>query len=101
MHAHTGMEGICNLSAPNPVTNNFFMQTLRTITGHTIGLPTYEWMLSIGSKIIGTEKELLLKSRWVLPAKLLATGFQFKFAHLYDAVKDIVSRTERKKYHLF
>ncbi|MEP6748442.1 MAG: TIGR01777 family oxidoreductase, partial [Bacteroidota bacterium] len=78
------LEGVYNLSSPNPVTNNIFMKTLRKITGNVIGLPAYKWMLSIGSFIIGTEKELLLKSRWVLPAKLLETGFTFKFPLLEE-----------------
>jgi NAD dependent epimerase/dehydratase family enzyme len=49
------------------------MQTLRKATGSTIGLPAYTWMLKIGAAIIGTETELLLKSRWVLPARILDT----------------------------
>ncbi|MFT3933217.1 MAG: TIGR01777 family oxidoreductase [Chitinophagaceae bacterium] len=101
IYDHKEMEGVYNCAAPNPVTNSFFMQTLRKVTGHKIGLPAYEWMLGIGAKIIGTEKELLLKSRWVLPTRLLQTGFTFRFAYLQDGIRDIVSRTERKKYHLF
>lgn len=101
VYDHPSMEGSYNCAAPNPVTNSFFMKTLRSITGHTIGLTAYEWMLSIGAVLIGTEKELLLKSRWVVPAKLLESGFVFKFAKLEEAVKDIVSKTPRKQYHLF
>ena len=77
------------------------MKTLRLATGHKIGLPAYKWMLSIGAMLIGTETELLLKSRWVLPAKLLESGYTFKFAKLEDAVKEVVGKTDRKKYHLF
>jgi uncharacterized protein len=98
---HPDMEGTYNCAAPNPVINSFFMKTLRHITGHKIGLPAYKWMLSIGAMLIGTEKELLLKSRWVIPTKLLQSGFTFKFAKLEDAIKNIVSKTARKKYHLF
>lgn len=98
---HDELEGTFNCSSPNAVTNKEFMQTLRTITGHRIGLPAYEWMLKIGAVIIGTETELILKSRWVLPTKILQTGFQFKYALLQDALKNIISKTARKKYHLF
>ncbi len=101
MGEHSNMEGVYNCAAPKPVTNDFFMQTLRKVTGHIIGLPAYEWMLTIGTMLIGTEKELLLKSRWVVPTKLLESGFVFKFPELEGALKDIVSRTPRKKYHLF
>ncbi len=98
---HLAMQGTYNCAAPNPLTNYDFMKTLRQVTGHKIGLPAYEWMLDIGTRLIATEKELLLKSRWVLPAKLLETGFTFQFPHLEDAVKEIASKTARKKYHLF
>jgi uncharacterized protein len=98
---HSAMQGSYNCAAPNPVSNDNFMKTLRQATGHKIGLPAFEWMLDVGTRIIGTEKELLLKSRWVLPAKLLDTGFTFQFPFLEDALKDIVAKTPRKKYHLF
>jgi uncharacterized protein (TIGR01777 family) len=101
VHDHKEMEGVYNCAAPNPVTNDFFMRTLRKITGHMIGLPAYNWMLTIGALLIGTEKELLLKSRWVVPGKLSESGFTFRFAQLADAIKEIVSKTTRKKYHLF
>jgi len=100
-YEHSGMEGVYNCAAPNPVTNEFFMQTLRNVTGHKIGLPAYEWMLSIGTMLLGTEKELLLKSRWVIPTRLLETGFNFKYPVLKDALQEIVHKIQRKKYHLF
>jgi len=98
---HQELEGTYNCCSPEPVTNNEFMQTLRKATGLLIGLPAYSWMLKIGAAIIGTETELIFKSRWVLPTKILATGFQFKYALLTSAIKDIISKTPRRKYHLF
>jgi len=95
------LEGTYNCSSPAPVTNYDFMKTLRAVTGHKIGLPAYAWMLKIGAAIIGTETELLLKSRWVLPQKMIGTGFQFKYPFLQDAMQNIVSSTPRTKYHLF
>lgn len=95
------MEGTYNCSSPGAVTNTDFMCTLRKVTGYKIGWPAPKWMLAIGSWLIGTETELVLKSRWVRPAKLLESGFEFKYSKLEDALKDIVSRVERKKYHLF
>ena len=58
-------------------------------------------MLTLGTALIGTEKELLLKSRWVVPAKLLESGFDFKYAKLDEAIQQIVSNTDRRKYQLF
>ena len=98
---HTEVEGIYNVSSPAPVSNNTFMTTLRKITGHKIGLPAWTWMLEFGTLLIRSETELILKSRWVLPTKLLQAGFRFKYEKLEDAFTDIVNKTPRKNYHLF
>jgi NAD dependent epimerase/dehydratase family enzyme len=95
------IEGAYNCCSPGPVTNKDFMNCLRKTTGHKIGLPAYEWMLKIGAKLIGTETELILKSCWVLPTKILETGFSFKYALLKDALADIIDKVPRKQYHLF
>jgi uncharacterized protein len=95
------MEGTYNSSSPNPVSNKEFMRTLRKATGHKFGLPAFEWMLRLGAPLIGTEIELVLKSRWVVPTRLLETGFQFKFPFLKHAFEDIISKVPRKQYHLF
>jgi NAD dependent epimerase/dehydratase family enzyme len=58
-------------------------------------------MLKIGAALIGTETELVLKSRWVLPTKLLETGFVFKYAQHTNALKAIVQKFPREQYHLF
>lgn len=100
MLEHTEMEGIYNLSSPGPVTNNEFMKTLRQVTGYKFALPAPEWMLRLGGMLIGTEPELILKSRWVLPVKLLTSGYKFKFPEIEGAFKDIIGQTERKKYNL-
>lgn len=101
IYDHKQFEGTYNCSSPNPVTNEEFMRTLRKVTGHLIGLHAFEWMLRVGAPIIGTELELILKSRWVVPAKILETGFQFKFPLLEQALKDVISKVPRKQYHLF
>jgi NAD dependent epimerase/dehydratase family enzyme len=100
-YEHTDMEGVYNCASPNAVTNNDFMQTLRRITGHKVGLPAYTWMLEAGTALIGSETELLLKSRWVYPQLLLQSGFRFKYNRLEHALADIIAQTPRKKYHLF
>lgn len=97
---HTDMEGVYNCCSPNPVNNETFMKTLRNVTGNNFGLPAYKWMLAIGAELIGTETELLLKSRWVLPTKLLESGYRFDFEFLNDAFTEIVQFTPRKTYRL-
>ncbi len=101
MEANNQLEGTFNCSSPHPVTNKVFMEVLRKATGHKIGLPAFEWMLKIGAGLIGTETELVLKSRWVVPTKLLESGFQFKYPLLKEALEDIISKVPRRQYHLF
>lgn len=95
------IKGTYNCCSPNPVPNETFMALLRKETGHSLGLPAYTWMLKIGAPLIGTEAELVLKSRWVVPTKILETGFQFKYPLLEDAFADIISKVPRKQYHFF
>jgi NAD dependent epimerase/dehydratase family enzyme len=95
------MEGVYNCSSPNAVTNAEFMKTLRRLTGHAVGLRAFNWMLEAGAALIGTETELILKSRWVIPAKLLQSGFSFKYNELEHALTEIIRNTPRTKYHLF
>jgi uncharacterized protein (TIGR01777 family) len=89
---HPEANDIFNCTAPVPVKNSLLMRIIRTIYGVPFGLPAPKWFLKIGAAIIGTETELLLKSRWVLPARLLNAGFRFKFETLDNAVKDILKR---------
>lgn len=87
-----GINGVVNLAAPNPVSNAVFMTTLRKVMGVSIGLPAYKWMLRLGAWLIGTETELLLKSRWVLPTKLLQSGYTFFYPTIEEAVREIIQQ---------
>lgn len=46
-------------------------------------------MLDIGAVFMGTETELILKSRRVVPARLLEHGFTFTYPHWPDAARDL------------
>jgi NAD dependent epimerase/dehydratase family enzyme len=94
-------EGVYNCAAPNAVTNADFLKILRKVTGHHSGLPAYSWMLETGAFFIGTETELMLKSRWVYPTRAINEGFQFKYKYLEDALAQIINKLPRSKYHLF
>lgn len=86
------VEGIFNASAPTPVQNKEFMRTLRSQVHMPIGLPLPVSLLKVGAFIIGTSTELLLKSRWVIPEKLLAAGFKFEFPEIKDALADLIQK---------
>lgn len=95
------LEGVFNCAAPNAVTNEAFMSSLRKATGHSFGLPAFSWMLEIAAWLIGTETELMLKSRWVMPARALQEGFRFRYDTIDKAFAAIISDTPPRKYHLF
>ncbi|HWB63635.1 MAG TPA: DUF1731 domain-containing protein, partial [Chitinophagales bacterium] len=84
-------QGVYNCCVPNPVTNSFLMRSMRSTMNMPLGLPATEWMLAIGALLIGTETELILKSRRVVPAKLLQKGFVFKYPVIGAALKEILA----------
>jgi len=85
------LEGAVNLSSPNPLPYRDFMKTLRGAWGQSIGLPATEWMLEIAAFFLRTESELVLKSRRVIPTRLLHAGFEFQFSDWQDAAKHLVA----------
>ena len=65
------------------------MRVLREAYGAPFGLPARDWMLEIGAAFMCTETELILKSRRVVPGRLLEHGFTFKFPSWADAAADL------------
>jgi len=88
--------GVVNLASPNPVPNREFMRVLREACGIRIGLPSPEWLLEIGTFLKRTESELVLKSRRVVPSRLLDAGFAFRYPDWQDAARDLVDRSGHK-----
>lgn len=86
---HDKIESPVNLTAPNPLPNAEMMRLLREIYHVPFGLPATEWMLEIGAFFLRTETELLIKSRRVIPGRLLASGFSFQFANIQTAFEDL------------
>lgn len=84
------LSGVFNVSAPNPTDNRTLMATLRRVLKVPVGLPAFRWMLELGSIVIGTEPELVLKSRWVLPQRLQDAGYQFRYPQLEPALRGIL-----------
>lgn len=89
---HQDLTGPVNLAAPNPLTNAEMMKTVRKVCRAPFGLPATEWMLEIGAFFLRTETELIIKSRRVVPGKLLASGFQFHFSQFENALRDLEHR---------
>jgi uncharacterized protein (TIGR01777 family) len=87
--------GVVNLASPNPLPNRDFMRALRDAWGIRTGLPAPAWLLEIGVWWMRSESELMLKSRRVVPGRLLAEGFQFLFPQWPAAARDLVRRWRR------
>jgi uncharacterized protein (TIGR01777 family) len=89
---HEELSGAINLASPNPLPNKEFMRVFREAWGTKIGLPASRLMLEIGAFFMRTETELILKSRRVVPARLLQSGFEFEFAEWQAAARDLIGR---------
>jgi uncharacterized protein (TIGR01777 family) len=87
--------GAVNLAAPGPLPNDDFMRVLREAWGARIGLPAARWMLEIGAVFLRTETELILKSRRVVPGRLLEAGFDFRFPGWEAAAGDLCGEWRR------
>lgn len=91
------LTGAVNLAAPNPVPNSAFMRALREASGVPFGLPATELMLEAGAFLLRSETELILKSRRVIPGKLIGSGFDFHFPTWPEAARDLCRRFGRRE----
>jgi len=89
---HDEVSGPVNLASPNPLPYSEFMRMLRCAKRVRVGIPTPAWMLEIGAFLIRTESELVLKSRRVVPGRLLNAGFQFQYPNWPEAAQELCSR---------
>ncbi|HTB85086.1 MAG TPA: TIGR01777 family oxidoreductase [Candidatus Sulfotelmatobacter sp.] len=90
---HDTLAGPVNICAPNPLSNADMMKTFRAVCGVPIGLPATRWMLEIGTFVLRTESELVIKSRRVVPGKLLASGFEFRYPTFREAAQNLITQT--------
>jgi uncharacterized protein (TIGR01777 family) len=86
------IDGLINIAAPNPLPNREFMAALRRAWGMRIGVWSPAWMLAIGALLMRTETELILKSRRVVPARLIANGFSFRYPEWSEAAGELCHR---------
>lgn len=87
------LSGVVNVAAPEPLPNANFMRALREACGVRVGLPASRWMLALGAWALRSETELILKSRRVVPARLLQRGFEFAFPSWPEAARDLCDET--------
>lgn len=84
--------GAVNVASPNPLPNADFMRALCEAWGTRVALPAPAWIMAMGALLMRTESELVLKSRRVVPGRLLSAGFQFLFAEWPAAARELVAR---------
>ncbi len=84
--------GVVNVASPNPLRNVNFMRALREAWDTRLALPAHAWLIEVGALLMRTESELVLKSRRVVPGRLLSAGFQFLFPEWPAAALDLVAR---------
>jgi uncharacterized protein (TIGR01777 family) len=85
------LDGAVNIAAPEALPNAEFMRVLRAAWGAPLGLPARGWILELGAAVMRTETELILKSRRVVPARLLESGFAFHYPRWSDAARNLVA----------
>lgn len=86
----TTASGAFNVCSPKPVTNKAFMGSLRKALRIPFGLWQPAWVVQLGAMFIGTEAELVLESRYVVPTRLIEQGFQFKYPEIQGALNSLV-----------
>jgi uncharacterized protein (TIGR01777 family) len=94
---HEEIDGPVNLAAPHPLANREFMAALREAWEMPNGLPAPAPLLAIGMFFLRSETELILKSRYVVPGRLLDAGFQFEFPTWPEAAADLVRQWRNRE----
>lgn len=89
IHASPELSGPVNAATPYPVDNRELMAMVRQSMRVPFGIPTPAWLLEAGAVLIRTQTELVLKSRWVEPRKLLDAGFAFQHPSLAGALNHL------------
>ena len=79
--------GIFNATAPNPVTNKEFSESLAKQVNRPIFLRAPQRLISLG---LGEMSRLLTTGQRVIPARLQQKGFEFRFNDLSSALKDVI-----------
>ncbi|WP_217133890.1 TIGR01777 family oxidoreductase [Streptomyces sp. AC558_RSS880] len=86
------LAGPVNLAAPDPLPQRAFMRALRTAWHMPLGLPATRGMAEVGAFVLRSDTELLLKSRRVVPGRLLEAGFGFAYPTWPEAAHDLTRR---------
>ena len=83
------LRGAVNVASPAPVTHAEFARTLGRVLGRptVLGMPAFAVRLMFGEMA----DELLLASQRLVPARLLSSGYQFRFPELEAALRHLLT----------
>jgi uncharacterized protein len=84
------INGVVHVTSPNPVRNAELMSSLRRLLHRPPALPTPTWAVKIGAWALGSDPALALTGRRCVPAQLLASGFEFRWTQIDDALGDVL-----------
>ena len=87
---HPELDCVVNTSSPHPTDNASLMRLLRKELRVPIGIPLPRPVLELGAAVMGTETELILKSRWVIPERLQQAGYRFRHPEIADAIRSVL-----------
>ena len=93
------LDGPVNVCAPDPLTNREFLRAYRQAWKVPLGIPSTAALIRVGAQVMDSEAELLLKSRWVWPARLLDAGFEFLCPTWEKAIDALVQEARLKGHH--
>ena len=86
------LSGVVNCTSPYPLNNKEFMSVIRKALRMPVGIPAPEFVVNFVAKLIGTEPKLILNSSFVIPKRLLDSGFKFTFPTAKEAINDLLNR---------
>lgn len=90
IYAHSAISGALNLCSPNSIDNATLMLRLRMCMNKLFGFPAPAFAIKLGAALMGIESDLILKSLYVYPKRLLDAGYKFKYASIDDALAQII-----------
>ena len=87
--------GPVNMTAPAPVTNREFAQTLGKVLARpaVVTVPAFALRIAFGAE----GAEMLQSGQRVIPARLLASGFEFAFKNVEQALRYLLAPSERPR----
>jgi uncharacterized protein (TIGR01777 family) len=92
---HDDLSGPVNLVAPEPVTNGEFTEAFARAQGHVarLAVPAFALRMAMGEMA----DEMLLAGQRMSPGRALASGYQFRYPLLSDALREVMQEAKKEE----